>query len=78
MDIETLEKVIDILKKERVHLSMAISGCYDAIKEEANKEDPDALFDAVVDLRECEQEQHTIRRLQYRIEQQIKNGGNDE
>ena len=78
MDKETLEKVLDILKKERNRIAIAIGGCYDAIKAEADKEDDDALFDAVMELRELERGQLTIRRLQYRIEQHFKNGDNNE
>ena len=68
MDIETLEKVIAILKTERNNLAMASSGCYDAINAEADKEDVDALFEAVMTLRENEIEQFAIRRVCYRLE----------
>lgn len=68
MDKETLEKMLDILKKERTHLAIAISGCFDAIKAEADKEDVDALMDAVMDLRDYEIEQATIRRVCNRFE----------
>lgn len=68
MDKETLKKVLDILRKERVHLASAISGYYDVIKEEAEKEDADALLDAIMGLHDCEVEQATLRRVCYQIE----------
>ena len=62
-DKETLEWVIDILKKESTRLSYRIRDCYEAIKAETDREDPDNLLEAIMELRDCETEQAGIRRV---------------
>lgn len=67
-DKDTLEWVIKILKTERTNLSYQISGCYEAIKKDADREDPDNLLEAIMELRDCETEQAGIRRVCNRFE----------